>query len=474
MRLEARVNPRVEQRPSQRLEAALSKITRAILNLNGTQYATLSEPEVLDGDFEIEWVGVRYVTDTSTAESIDTLFAGAELNSNTVAVDVFEERLRVFAYNSSGNLYPSLQATIGETSSFSDGKIQRIRVTYVSGVISLYLNDAMILTATWNIAGSVAVGVVGARTDTGSRRMAGNVFSFRVWKDGDRNTGELVTDLRFDQSDTIYQRNYAVPVGVNLADSEPSNLRETWTDNGDGSFTAMSNGEYLAVAWSGVVAGKVYKISYDIVHHGDGGVRVINGAVSEPWDVSTVDGHREVYVTADSTSLGFRHDSDAHFTISNISIKEWSGAILQNTLPGDWEQITKKGSDDYWLGTENLVADEYFSQLGGFTKIGPNIWGKYGENTASIKWYSELVEGHRYQFKGETLWRDPTSPWGANMSANFAGNNFNVKEVQEHLGTKVAGSQNQQEFRINIESSGKLEIRTDHLKRYLEYAEGAI
>ncbi|MED5441292.1 MAG: hypothetical protein VYA77_08240 [Pseudomonadota bacterium] len=229
-------------------------LTRAIMNMNGTQYATLSEPVVLDGDFEIEWIGVRYVTDTSSSENIDTLFAGAELNNNTVAVDVFEERLRMFAYNSSGNLYPALQATIGETSSFSDGKIQRIRVTYASGVISLYLNDAVILTDTWNIAGSVAVGVVGARTGAGSRRMSGNVFSFRVWKNGDRNTGELVTDLSFDESDTNYQRNYASPIA----------------DEND---------------------------------------------------------------------------------------PDWSGAILQNALPGDWEEISKKSGDDFWLGDNGRVIN---------------------------------------------------------------------------------------------------------------------
>ena len=240
--------------PGDRFYRRVSAITRAIMNMNGTQYATLSEEVAFDSDFEIEWVGIRYVTDTSVSDKADTLFSGAEEKNNTVVVDVLDERLRLFAYDPSGVLSPVLQATLEETSSFSDGKIQRIRVTYVSGVISLYLNDAMILTDTWNIAGSVAVGVVGARTDTGFRRMSGNVFSFRVWKDGDRTSGELVTDLRFDEPDTNYQRNYASPIA----------------DEND---------------------------------------------------------------------------------------PDWSGAILQNTLPGDWEIITKKPSDDFWVGDGDRVIE---------------------------------------------------------------------------------------------------------------------
>ena len=151
-----------------------------------------------------------------------------------------------------------------------------------------------------------------------------------------------------------------------------------------------------------------------------------------------------------------------------------NNGTLINYIPGDWETITRRIGDDFWLGTENLISDDKFIQLGGFTQIGPNTWGKYGETSASIKWDSKLKEGYRYQFKGETLWRDPSSPYGANMSANFAGNNSNVREVQEYLFTRAAGSSNQQEFRINIESSGKMEIRTDYLKRYLQYAEGAL
>lgn len=321
--------------------------TRSILNFNGTQYATLSEPVVLDGDFEIEVV----LLGTALTDRTQTAVSGSVSSDPWFYINGASQGGNMAVrYNDGGdNQYLSNPKDV------RDGKIHNVVLSRENGVGTLKVDEVVTDRV---MAQSLVVDNLCINSSATDNEYFGSIFSIRIWKNGDRNTGELVTDLRFDESDTNYQRNYAVALGVNLADSEPSTIRETWTDNGDGSFTAVSNGKYLAMAWSGVVAGKVYKISYDIVHHGDGGIRVINGAVSEPWDVSTVDGHREVSVTADSTSLGFRHDNDAHFTISNISIREWSGAILENTLPGDWEEISKKSEDDFWLGVENLIEGE--------------------------------------------------------------------------------------------------------------------
>tara|TARA_R100001443_G_scaffold50929_2_gene62999 strand:+ start:105 stop:776 length:672 start_codon:yes stop_codon:yes gene_type:complete len=217
------------------------------MNMNSTQFATLSEPEVLDSDFEIEWVGAKF--DSSTG----TLFGGVLEKQTAIVVDV-NPGLRLFAYDSSGFVTPVLEASAFDTSKFTDGKLHNVRVVYSGGVVSLYVDGNILLTDTWNLSSAVGLGVVGARDTTAFRTMSGNVLSFKVWKNGDRNTGELVTDLRFDEPDTIYQRNYASPIA----------------DEND---------------------------------------------------------------------------------------PDWSGAILENVLPGDWETITRKAGDDFWVGDGDRVIE---------------------------------------------------------------------------------------------------------------------
>lgn len=445
------------------VRAGLSKITRAILNFNGTQYAELSERISLSGPYKIEFIGTWPQSSAG----------GYWLANNDE--DSGNNRLVV---NSGRDIFGA--GFTGQQVSFNyqDPKLHRFTlvrdasntVTFsVDGVVEATTTSA--LDFEFNSVGDQFGG------PTGVGIYSGVLLRLLV-----EDSGELVTDLRFDEPDTIYQRNYAVPLGLNLADSAPSNLRETWTDNGDGSFTAMSNGEYLAVEWSGVVAGKVYKISYDIVHHGDGGVRVINGAVSEPWNVSTVDGHREVYVTADSTSLGFRHDNDAHFTISNISIREWSGAILENTLPGDWEEISKKVSDDFWLGSDlytQAVWENPFS-VGDQWTYEPvtNTWLMVGDgelNPIQLLGQADQPESAMLKYKVRRLSGDgsaalTSSPVDGLYTINNA--DFGATGFAEGTTTLNANDLNQSFKR----RGGVLTMRVSKpaLYKYLEYAEGAL
>jgi hypothetical protein len=363
-------------------------ITRSVFELNGTQWGELSKLIVLNSSFELEWK-----SQWPQGDSGGYFFANNNGSNGQSDRFVMSSDKKIFGAGFNGT-------QVIETA-FADQSIHAFRlVSVLGGDVTFYVDNTIVASAPALF--PVNINSIGDQYDsaTSVTNYAGIFYDLKVWTNGDRNTGDLILNVPFDESGSDYQRNRAVPLGVNLADSEPSNIRETWADNGDGSFTALSNGEYLAVEWSGVVAGKVYKISYDIVHHSDGGIRVINGSVSEPWNISTVDGRRDVYVTADSTSLGFRHDNDANFTISDVSIREWSGVILQTALPEDWMRIEKKRRWDYWLGVENVFSADV---VAGFWQALPgNVYTIDGTQTSNndITTDSAMTVGGTFIFTG--------------------------------------------------------------------------
>ena len=71
-------------------------------------------------------------------------------------------------------------------------------------------------------------------------------------------------------------------------------------------------------------------------------------------------------------------------SVRNVSIREWSGVILQNALPEHWLQIERKRYWDYWLDTENIFVPTAISSSwtdnggGSFTK-NQNVWSVLGE-----------------------------------------------------------------------------------------------
>tara|TARA_B100000676_G_C18038591_1_gene823375 strand:+ start:573 stop:1646 length:1074 start_codon:yes stop_codon:yes gene_type:complete len=223
------------------IRTGLSKITRAILNSNGTQYATLSEPVVLNSACEIEWVCIWPELD------------GAWFLADTTDDDLNASRFLTHSGAISGLGFSS--ATPLSTAP-EPGLISRVNYKRSSnGDVSFSVNGEVLGTTTYSGPISINSLFTSWGGSTSIPKYKGVHFSTRIWKDGDRNTGELVTDLRFDEPDTIYQRNYASPIA----------------DEND---------------------------------------------------------------------------------------PDWSGAILQNALPGDWEEISKQSSDDFWLGVdESTTAD---------------------------------------------------------------------------------------------------------------------
>ena len=314
--------------PGDRFYRRVSAITRAIMNFNGTQYAVLSEPVVLDGDFEIEF----FVYPINVSGSDEILLGKSDDQRGFIRIS--QGHIHVNMTTSSGaTIFNALPALV-------NNEIQRIvvsrsgsdiTVNYAGESETIYVADLSNHSFDWIAAKS------------GSSLFQGNFFSTRIWNNGDRNTGELVTDLRFDEPDTNYQRNYAVPLGS-----------EMWTA---GNYDSVN-----VPAWSTIVsqtllsvAGRCYEVSMD-VSVDSGSLHIVNFSgypnISESGRYSyVVHAKNTGQFVIQSMGNGFAG------SIRNVSIKERSSAILENTLPGDWEEISKKSGDDFWTGDGGRVIE---------------------------------------------------------------------------------------------------------------------
>lgn len=192
--------------------------------------------------------------------------------------------------------------------------------------------------------------------------LEGILAEFKLWRDGDRTTGQLTDWYKFDNPNSIYQRNHVVPQGVEL---QPSILGEDFggfkPETSNGQITIVGD-EFRAAKISNagpanvrrvipLEAGKTYKIT---VQHSsaEAGIRGMavgspnDGSGSAKWDYysgwmySDSNGRSELVVTPDFSNIWLYLSSGltvgSYIGYSNISIQEWSGAEIINGMPEDW------------------------------------------------------------------------------------------------------------------------------------------
>ncbi len=342
--------------PSDRFYRRVSAITRAIMNFNGTQYATLSEPVVLDGDFEIEVLAEAYQhTGVYFAEDAD--YAN---DNNRIGINGSGELVLKF----DGNF-----ANLGTVPSIAIGNISRYTIKRIDGGLEFLVNGESIVSDTVNSTFYVQQFL---------KNWVGSVFSFRIWKDGDRNSGELVTNLRFDEPNTTLQRNYAYPNSNFLYNSktdDPFPVR-TGASAGEGVITTLPNGawelrradnytENTITARTDFVdlpPGK-YKFNFEGARNGDVVFMIRRRSNGTDYAFLPLNTTREGWFDHDDPQglyiqIQINYPSEDSFArIDKLIIQEWDGAILNNVLPGDWEKISKKSGDDFWTGDGGRVIE---------------------------------------------------------------------------------------------------------------------
>ena len=419
-------------------------ITRSVFELNGTQWGELSETVVLAGDFEIE---VKYL---KSGTSTTTFFGGKLENINCVVMDFNSNRLRAFAYDENGDISSVLQASQTDSDAAADGRIHVVRLVYVSGQASILVDGVLVAEGYWGLATSVEVTQALSRTLNGFREFVGVVFDFKIWTNGDRNTGELILNVPFDESGSDYQRNRAVALGEELAGKlAPVAIGSTWDSLGGGRYRAVSDGSYLTIKWP-CTSGVKYLVRFDVEYLGSGGLRLNSATDLTSWDFGSTDRTITHLVEADGTNIGIKHDNSCDFIISNISIREWSGVILQSALPEDWMKIEKKRWWDYWLGVKNYwgVGSPTITYQSTYDSVNKTAHVISDDGTMSQVYFQGATIGQKYNFSlnvyemllGRGRFKIGTDTQGVqitgngNYSTDFVADGTNV-EVKREAGS---------------------------------------
>lgn len=194
-------------------------------NEGTTDYATI--PEVtLAGDFVIEF---DFLSSDDPLLGQKTLISGSEVGSSNITVDIKDNELRFFCYNSSG----TLQQIASAVGVFYDGKIYRVGVSLSGTTANISINGISVASAVWSSFDSANVSQL-HRTANNTNHLSGILANLKIW-----DNGTLIRDYPLDDNSDIL-RNRAAALGPELLNSS------NWTDGSTGSATATIdvNGEF--------------------------------------------------------------------------------------------------------------------------------------------------------------------------------------------------------------------------------------
>tara|TARA_R110001583_G_scaffold48027_1_gene150267 strand:- start:32086 stop:33510 length:1425 start_codon:yes stop_codon:yes gene_type:complete len=202
--------------------------------------------------------------------------------------------------------------------------------------------------------GEFAIDMFQKRND-GSQRLVGILAEFKLWRGGDRITGQLTDWYKFNNPSSVYQRNHAVAQGVELY-SDSFALPEFFSRSGNRITKTGSTSESIFIATVGL--GKTYKLSFKKDSHTTGSPNLrdqFNNQYVFPL-MSVLEPVGELYefkFTAISDGNVGINGNAAIWSISEISIEEFHGCEVVGGMPEDWFQVERQPHWKYWLDTEN-------------------------------------------------------------------------------------------------------------------------
>lgn len=310
-------------------------ISRSVFELNGTQWGELSEPVVLDGDFEIELA--CYAVDSPNLNQ--TFLAGTDFRFQVVGAT---DKL-ILSYRDTSD---ARRDVVFDELEFNHRKINSITIIRVGDVYTTTLNSVSQPKTVTNIK-SFAPDSIGVNTSGlgGSDELVGMILGFKVWTNGDRTTGDLILNEPFDESGSDYQRNRAVALGENI-----SSVENELNCNSSTAYVTFNRDDPVEPG---------YYLATLTIHSVDFGGLKIN------LDVGAQD---SVFFSSPATvEIGFHTDDSVFAAIQagasgfggviSFSLSKWSGVILKSALPEDWMQIEKKRWRDYWLEESLTVVN---------------------------------------------------------------------------------------------------------------------
>jgi hypothetical protein len=400
-------------------------LKRSVFELNGTQWGEFSDDFLVDSDtpFKLQWIVYSSsFTNNGLMDLAD--YEALGLPRSRVNINASGE----FVYQL-GSSYHNAGEVVASQS--MDNKLCVIELNRSSNnTVSALINGNVISTTVISDA---------IRFDKcfvfGGTRFTGIPFGLLGWVDDN-----LILNGPFDESSSDYQRNRAVASGTELVTNGYFLTPDNWSDESTGSGSvsieggcAILNGDDFSnraeyrQQITGLTVGKSYKLIVDTETVGlsylllaDSSTGGVNLSIVSTTDGFLSVGLNEIVFEAVSTTHWIvLREQGSLSQIKSVSIREWSGVILQNALPEDWMQIEKKRWWDYWLGVQNLFGPTSNGSVswtydgnGTYTKDS-NAWGPLGENFGNASVPGTYQVGFNYSGSGLRLYTQ--NPAGGNQ-----------------------------------------------------------
>jgi len=396
---------------TQPLTSPYELITRSVFELNGTQWGELSDQIVLPNVFELE------IFFSSALESAQRLVANNETD---------------FSLHLNGTAKPSVKLTAGNgdisyitlADTVNDGKARSI-IFKRNGDTFTLTSEYETLVRVFEDIGTLTIdGVLGV--ESSNQRLIGIAFGLKIWTNGDRNTGDLILNVPFDESGSDYQRNRAVALGVSLLPATSIADGTGWASTSvefDNALIFENEDNFAGANYDiGYSYSTTYEIEFEIFDYVSGNLQAtFEGVGSEN---KAGNGIYKVYLKSPAAgltrfSLRARNGvGEGTFKVRNISIRGWSGVILQNALPEHWLQIERKRYWDYWLKPNFWDAANVIT-TGACTATGNSIEFSMTNTTLAGARLPGIEDSHVYQISG---YSDVVGVINPTQSTGFADN----------------------------------------------------
>lgn len=318
-------------RPISRKLSSIRKIERWVTDLKAAGGMFYTIPSISLTDFEIE---IEFAT-TQTGNRLllcDDHITSYYINSYSDVVSFWSQGIEYAT------------RVVGKT--VNDGKLHVVTYKLTGTQLQVFFDGVLYGNHTFNRYLGVVNFKAGNRT-VSANTFEGSFFSTKIWSGGDRNTGELARDYRFNDNDGIlvdYSGNNANGASVNVtaADRELmtwyaarnawvgverwytkawlSTSVTNWTLSTDSATSAGVNSTSYAYKEAMISVGDVALVTYSInISSGSCFLSLSNGGATKTHNTSGA--FETVGQKTENASVYFGANPNSAFTVSNVSLK---------------------------------------------------------------------------------------------------------------------------------------------------------
>jgi len=339
---------------TQPLTSPYDLITRYFRENNGVaDYYQLLEPVDLTGDFEIE--AECFISDLEFAP----IFGGAQFGLRTDA----DGLLRFILPRTDLSLSPRYAPVGGHI--VAAGKLNTFTARKSGNDFYVGLNGVEVSNTFSDIDASISFLYVAAvdvpNQGTPSARLFGGVTRLKTWVNGDRNTGDLIHNFKFDEPNSVYQRNHAVAQGINLIPENSLASGAGWSTSvltfADALiFDGENNFASASYSTSDIKYGTYYRVDFELFDYVSGNFEVV--LTDTTSDYIQGNGKKSIYLKTAASGiqrviLRCRNGiGEGNFKVKNLVIREFHGCEVVGGMPEDWFQVERQPHWNYWLGPE--------------------------------------------------------------------------------------------------------------------------